>query len=241
MVNNPNWTGPRSPIFNHSMIIGAIVVFLAGAIPASAQLSVANSHRIFQNQVGGAIEAGDRFGEALVKGDFDGDNIDDLAIGAPSEAISTISAAGAVFVIYGSNSGLGFGPRQPLLLHQDVDFVLGQAEENDRFGSVLASGDFNGDGSDELVVGIPDEDIGAVVDAGAIQVFLGTSGGMTPLGNELYDGNDFFAGAPVASGHRLGAALATGHVPLIGADSRTISEARWSVFPPAPAQASTTF
>lgn len=45
-----------------------------------------------------------------VKGDFNGDGKDDLAIGAPSEDViteaGTIPAAGAVNVIYGSSNGL---------------------------------------------------------------------------------------------------------------------------------------
>jgi hypothetical protein len=207
-------------ILNRTIVLAAMVVLAAGATPASAQLSALGSHRIFQNEVGGTVEAGDRFGDSLVAGDFDGDNIDDLAIGAPSEAITTIVAAGAVFVVYGSNDGLGSGPRQPLLLHQDVDGVLGQAEENDRFGSVLASGDFNGDGRGELVVGVPDEDVGADVDAGAIQIFPGSAGGVVIAGNVLHDADSFAPPSAVVPGYRLGAALAAGHLPLIGADSR---------------------
>ena len=31
-------------------------------------------------------------------------------------------------------------------------------------------GDFNGDGYDDLAVGVPDEDLGSIVDAGAVNV-----------------------------------------------------------------------
>ena len=45
-----------------------------------------------------ASEEDDRFGFALAAGDFNGDGLDDLAIGAPGED----GAAGAVYVLYGS-------------------------------------------------------------------------------------------------------------------------------------------
>ncbi len=42
---------------------------------------------IDQSEVGGAVEPGDQFGASLAVGDFNGDGIDDLAIGAPNEGI----------------------------------------------------------------------------------------------------------------------------------------------------------
>ena len=42
---------------------------------------------------------------------IDGDQYDDLAIGAPNEVIGAVAGAGAVFVVYGSAAGLGAGPR----------------------------------------------------------------------------------------------------------------------------------
>jgi FG-GAP repeat len=198
----------------------ATIVLLSWvAESAGGQLVPAGNHRIFQDQLGGAIEAGDRFGGALAAGDFDGDGILDLAIGAPGEEINGMAAAGAVFVVYGSVDGLGAGPRSPLLIHQDVDGVEGAAEAGDGFGSVLVAGDINGDGNDELIVGIPSEDVGAVVDAGAIQVFLGTAGGLTTLGDVLLTGGTF-VGVGDIQGHRFGAALATGYLNIPGTDAR---------------------
>jgi len=39
--------------------------------------------------VGGSLEDGDEFGSAVAKGDFDGDGIFDLAVGAPGETVGT--------------------------------------------------------------------------------------------------------------------------------------------------------
>ena len=40
--------------------------------------------------------------------------------------------------------------------------LRGKAEVGDWFGEELATGDFNGDGRDDLAVGVPKEDIGSI-------------------------------------------------------------------------------
>ena len=45
------------------------------------------------------------------------------------------------------------------------------------FGAALAAGDFDGDGRDDLAVGVPGESVGAVDDAGAVNVLYGTASG----------------------------------------------------------------
>lgn len=58
--------------------------------------------------VGGVLESGDSFGEALVSADFDADGCSDLAIGLPGEdtAAPVADDAGQVLVLRGSGSGL---------------------------------------------------------------------------------------------------------------------------------------
>ena len=46
-------------------------------------------------------------GASLTGADFNNDGFADLAIGVPGETLSSIIAAGAVHVIYGSSSGFG--------------------------------------------------------------------------------------------------------------------------------------
>jgi hypothetical protein len=86
----------------------------------------------------GGAETDDRFGYALAAGDFDEGNDDDLVIGVPSEAVGGTYSAGAIHVLFSTESGLtGTGSQ---LLHQGITGVPGDHQSNDRFGQSLAAG-----------------------------------------------------------------------------------------------------
>jgi hypothetical protein len=137
----------------------------------------------YQNFLAGGevAESYDHFGLALSSGDFNGDGKDDLVIGVPEEDISypsIINDVGALHIVYGHSGGLGAGGSE--LLQQTLGPVGDEhAEENDGFGAVLAAGDYNGDGHDDLTVGIPSESIGSTQNAGAVQVFFGNDSGIS--------------------------------------------------------------
>lgn len=133
--------------------------------------------------VPGAKEAGDRFGSALAAGDFDGDSYDDLAIGVPYEDVAGVPEAGSVVVLFGGPSGL---EPDGQVFSQLTPGVAGAGEFGDRFGYSLLAVDLDGDSLDELVVGIPFEDIGSKVDAGVIQVFAGSFSGISFSGEEFW-------------------------------------------------------
>jgi FG-GAP repeat len=170
---------------------GAVTVFsgLAGG------LGGAPAQNLFQANP----ESGDRLGSALEAGPFDTGPAFDLAVGAPGETVALARAAGAVTVFYAGGAGLA-GPGQTLL--QD------NPEAGDLFGAALVSGSFRHNGSFDLAVGAPGEDIGARLDIGAVGVFLGQAGGITPGGPRTVTQRE--VGGAEETGDQFGFSLAAG-------------------------------
>ena len=129
-------------------------------------------------------EASDQFGGALATGDFNNDGFDDLAIGVPGEGIGAAARAGAVNVLLGSATGLTDIGNQ--LWSQNSAGVQDTAETDDAFGSALAVGDFNDDGFDDLAIGAHYDSVGALAEAGVVNVLLGSATGLTSAGNQLW-------------------------------------------------------
>ncbi len=205
------WSAQRGQLLAATILLGGGTL---SSSPVVAQLVVDDNHRIFQSIIQ-TIEANDRFGASLASGDFDRDGYDDLAIGVPGEAIGTLDDAGAVAVVFGSSAGLGFGSRSPVWLHQSVAGVQNVAEAGDEFGLALTAGDFDGDGFDELVVGVPGEGFEIspgvfILEAGAFHVFLGGPGGIVPAADQFFHGDSFEGVWNDGFGDRLGSSLAAG-------------------------------
>jgi hypothetical protein len=127
----------------------------------------------------------DHLGETLAAGDFDGDSFDDLAIGVPDEDVGAINGAGSVNVIYGSTSGLTSNGNE--LWSQDISGILDQSEGSDGFGTSVSGGDFDGDGFADLAIGVPDEDLGSISDAGSVNVLYGSLSGLSSAGNQFWN------------------------------------------------------
>lgn len=124
-------------------------------------------------------EADDRFGWSLAAGDVDGDGLLELVVGMPYEDIGNIQDAGAISINLWRPSGF-FG------IHFDLDDIWygvpvpGDANPFDLFGYSLSFGDFDHNGTDDLVVGAPNDDVGGVQAAGSALVFSSLLGDAIP-------------------------------------------------------------
>jgi hypothetical protein len=147
-----------------------------------------SGNQFWAQDVPGVLDQGetdDFFGWSLSAGDFNADGIDDLAIGTLLEDVNGAADAGGVNVLYGSFRGLSTTGNQ--FWTQDSSGVLDASETNDQFGRSVTSADFNGDGFDDLAVGASGEGIGSQSSAGAVNVLLGSAGGLSSTGNQFWN------------------------------------------------------
>lgn len=166
---------------------------------AHADIVPGDAARIVSGTAGSAA-----FGFAVQALDFDGDGVDEIAISDPAEAFDGNSTRGIVRIFRRTPTGWQ---------------VLTQADLNSGsalFGATLASGDFDADGRDDLLIGAP----GHGDDGGAVYLLrhsapnttvlakpishlsssFGQCGASLAVGDFNKDGHlDFVTGCPSAS------------------------------------------
>ncbi|MCI0596858.1 MAG: HYR domain-containing protein [candidate division Zixibacteria bacterium] len=188
---------------------------------ASAALQDAGAVYVYSGRDGGLLyqingeEAANRLGGSIgVSGDVDEDNTEDFIVGSPEADINGMEDAGAAYVFSGKTGQLLYS-------------VYGTSAGDQLGSSVGISGNVDGAGGDDFIIGAPGKDLlsageaAALVDAGAAYVYSGSDGtllyefkgtgtadrlgGSVGLTEDIDGGgnDDFFIAAPEADPNGL--------------------------------------
>ncbi|MDC0947250.1 integrin alpha, partial [Nitrospinaceae bacterium] len=110
----------------------------------------------------------DRFGFSVSSaGDFNGDGIDDVIVGAWADDNNSLNTSGSAFIFFGGITGTKRADA-------DADVIIDGQSQNDKFGySVSSAGDFNGDGKGDVIVGAFADDNNSLGASGSAFIFFG--------------------------------------------------------------------
>lgn len=130
--------------------------------------------------VAGTTEASAGFGTAVATGDFRGNGRAEIVVGATDSGVG-----GSVQIL--RRSGTGFSGGEPI--DAESPEMPGMLEWYCAFGSVLATGDVDGNGRDDLAVGDPGfgcRSGGSELGQGAVVLLYGSSYGLTTELSEMW-------------------------------------------------------
>ncbi len=199
--------GAQASDRNGSESGAAYVVFgKAGGFASSLNLSSLNGSNGFRLD---GVAASDHSGFSVSSaGDVNGDGIDDLIVGAP-DADQNGSRSGSSYVVFGKADGFASSLNLSSL-NGTNGFRLDGAAAGDNSGfSVSSAGDVNGDGFEDLIVGVPDANPNGS-GSGSSYVVFGKAGGFaSSLNLSSLNGTNGFRLDGVATGDLSGRSVSS--------------------------------
>jgi len=171
--------------FDSDAAVSAGTVHLIYGGPNGLDLTTNEIWGLDSAGIGLTPAANNDFGSSLTVGDFDGDLIDDLVIGIPGFE----DDAGAALLLYGSSSGLTSDLHR--LIQPGSEGFPGSSRPNELFAGSLSAGDINGDGADDLLVGVRNREVEGENSAGAVLIAFGNPDfGLLSFGSLFWNRSD---------------------------------------------------
>ena len=147
-----------------------------------------------------ALNVGEEFGASVATGDLDGDGYDDIVVkplglfGVPGEYRCWAHVGicgddiGAIQLLYSEN---GIRTDNDQYFGQRSNGITAHPYVGDRFGASVSTGDINGDGYDDVVLGIPEDHrcwphIRVCGPVGAIMILYGTENDTTSVDDNYW-------------------------------------------------------
>jgi hypothetical protein len=171
-------------------------------------------------------------------GDINGDNIDDLLIGARLADWGNRFDTGISYVIFGSQNGFTHPFDLSSINGVNGFSIIGEYTGDESASAVSAAGDVNGDGIDDLIIGARRADLGGGrTSAGRSYVIFGSNSGLAhPFDLFTLDGNNGFTIYGIERNDESGYSVSTAGdinndgvddviIGAIGADPNDISNA----------------
>lgn len=184
LVVSSQFADPANPYYLSNA--GQVYVVWGGALQSQG-LTAASA--VFS---GSAVE--DRFGASATVADVNGDGTDDLIVGAPlSDGVDY--DVGKVYVFLG-------GPTLASRTADQADIVFAGQPTHNSLGRCVRTGDVNGDGIADVLVGAPEADY-LNDDNGRAYLFLGGAG----LANRYAVQADALFNGEIVQGENFGASL----------------------------------
>ena len=143
--------------------------------------------------VSGPARPWQSYGAALAIGDFDGNGLNELAVGDPYygvfdfEGVAWWTPVGAVMIVEGGRDG--FRQVRSTTITHDMAGLPGQSLEFEGFGIALAAGDVTGDGRADLALGATGpggDNPTSFAGSGSVYLLPGSRTGLTGQGSQVW-------------------------------------------------------
>lgn len=170
-----------------------------------------------RGDLGTEAQNDDFFGFSFATGFFNQDPFADAVVSAVTRDANGVNSSGEIRLVYGTEDGLDFDNTVPL----SENILIGRTPQaGDQFGRFLATGDLDGNGLDDIIVGAPFDNSGSSDSGRAYVIYIATDGSVDRT-SQLRQGDQF--SGDVVAGDQFGRSVATGDFNGDGVQDAAIS------------------